>query len=291
MAVEGTGNVVPIQADQFGGPPQSAPAVAPVAAVNPGKAPVAEDTFTPSAQNNSAQSAAQEAGIFQVTQGALTAATANLLIGQANANASQNGAPAQNVPAAGTNVGAPPPAAASIPNTPSTASQQPANVPGVPQATSTAAASANVQSKIQALNAALPALGLSNEQIQQIDRIASLVQDFNPAAYVSLVNQFEAQQTSQQTPAIVAIPPNSAAPVNVAAEEKNDGPPALGIAGKVSEPQTNASSGAANGGGQNAVANNRPANPGPVNSTDGQAASAPAPRQNSTPGNPNPQAK
>ncbi|HEX3376621.1 MAG TPA: hypothetical protein VHS29_07155, partial [Candidatus Acidoferrales bacterium] len=46
--------------------------------------------------------------------------------------------------------------------------------------------------QIQSLNASLPALGLTNTEINQIDRIASLVQNFNPAAYANLVSQFEA---------------------------------------------------------------------------------------------------
>ena len=49
------------------------------------------------------------------------------------------------------------------------------------------------QEQIQALNAALPALGLSKEEIQEIDHLASQIQNFNPAAYTNLVNQFEAQ--------------------------------------------------------------------------------------------------
>jgi hypothetical protein len=73
------------------------------------------------------------------------------------------------------------------------------------------AATAAAQNQIEALNAALPSLGLTNEEIQQIDRIASLVGNFNPAAYASLVSQFEslAQQAAQQgapNPGAAAIP-------------------------------------------------------------------------------------
>ena len=145
MAVEGIGTVVQNLADQVYGQAQNAPATAPPAAVNVGKAPVAEDTFTPSTQNNSAQSAAQEAGIFQVTPGALTAATANLVIGQANPNTNQQGAPTQNAPAVGTNGGAPQAAAGTNSNAQASTSQQVASVPGTPRATNTAAASASVQ--------------------------------------------------------------------------------------------------------------------------------------------------
>jgi hypothetical protein len=260
MAVEGIGSVVQNLADQAYGQAPSAPG-APAAAVNAGKAPtappVAEDTFTPSAQNNPAQSAAQEAGIFQVTPGALTAATANLVSGQPI----QSGAPASNVPAAGTPGGVPRTAAAA------------------PGATTTAAANPSTQVKLQALNAALPALGLTNQEIQQIDRIATLVQDFNPGAYINLVNQYEAeaQTATQRTPAIVAVPPNSAALVNITADANPGGSQAQGVAVQSSGPQTNANSGAGNGGGPSAGTNNTQAG-----APAGQPAPALAPPQNTS---------
>ena len=49
-----------------------------------------------------------------------------------------------------------------------------------------------MQEQIQILNASLPALGLSKVEIQEIDHIATQIQNFNPAAYATLVNQFEA---------------------------------------------------------------------------------------------------
>ena len=51
-----------------------------------------------------------------------------------------------------------------------------------------------------ALNAGLPALGLSKVEVQEIDNLATQIQNFNPATYTNLVNQFEAlaQQTTQQ---------------------------------------------------------------------------------------------
>jgi hypothetical protein len=63
-----------------------------------------------------------------------------------------------------------------------------------------------VQEKIQALNASLPALGLSKVEIQEIDSLATQIQNFNPAAYTTLVNQFEAlaQQSTQQNTANAA---------------------------------------------------------------------------------------
>lgn len=43
-----------------------------------------------------------------------------------------------------------------------------------------------------ALNSALAALGLNDSQLAQIDRVASLIQVFNPLAFTSLVYQLEA---------------------------------------------------------------------------------------------------
>ena len=60
-----------------------------------------------------------------------------------------------------------------------------------------------MQEKVLILNASLPALGLSKVEIQEIDTIATQIQNFNPAAYAALVNQFEAlaQQATQQNTA------------------------------------------------------------------------------------------
>jgi len=82
-----------------------------------------------------------------------------------------------------------------------------------------------VQIQLQSLNASLPALGLTNEEIQQIDRIASLVHDFNPAAYANLINQFEAlaQQAAEQSPVISAPNANAGAPVEPAAASSGGG--------------------------------------------------------------------
>ncbi len=185
MAVEGISNLTQNLADQVLGPTPVPPigSNSPVGTGNPNSTPVVEDTFTPSAQNNPAQ----DAGIFQLGQGTRPQVSANILPPQTAANTNQNGAPAQS-------------RAAQTPNGTS------AQVAGP-------AAEAAVQLQLQALNAALPELGLTNAEIQQIDRIASLVQNFNPAAYANLVNQFEAQsqQAAQQGPPNVAANPNAAA--------------------------------------------------------------------------------
>ena len=54
---------------------------------NADNAAVTEDTFTPSTQNNFTQATAQDAGLFQVSPGALTAVTARLPVCTCNAKA------------------------------------------------------------------------------------------------------------------------------------------------------------------------------------------------------------
>jgi len=71
------------------------------------------------------------------------------------------------------------------------------------------------QIQIQALNAALPALGLTIAEIQLIDRIASLAHNFNPAAYANLVNQFEAPPSRRRNQAPrLRLERNTNAPIN-----------------------------------------------------------------------------
>jgi hypothetical protein len=123
-----------------------------------------------------------------------------ILSAQAPPNAVQPIAPEQDGAGAAPNPGASAAQTAPAASGTTTNSAQDASSP---------AASAELQNKIRQLNASLPALGLTNNEIQQIDRIASMIKDFNPAAYTDLVNQFEAlaQKASQQNAA--AAPPAS----------------------------------------------------------------------------------
>jgi hypothetical protein len=201
MAVEGIGALVQILADQLREQKLNSQAGANTpGTLNLSNVPVTEDTFTPSTQSNSAQATPQDAGIFQVSPGALTAVTASILFAQTNPSATQGGAPTQAAPSQATNAGneqtsaAPNPIAPVIPGqlfVPAAAGQAPAVQ---------AAPTTNEQAKILALNAGLPALGLSKVEVQEIDRLAARIQNFNPATYTALVNQFEAlaQQTTQQ---------------------------------------------------------------------------------------------
>ena len=215
MAVEGIGNVVQNVADRLFEQKQEKQAVANTFILgrgNTGNGAVAEDRFTPSAQNEFAQTTAQDAGIFQVGQGVRTEIAANFRFDQATRNPDQNEAAAQAATAATANAGSAQADAGANPGAPVNGSQQGNVVTPAEAAANGPAATENVQVEIQALNAALPALGLTNAQIQQIDRIASLVNNFNPAAYTNLVNQFEAlaQRSAQQSAAYA--PAGTAAP-------------------------------------------------------------------------------
>jgi hypothetical protein len=195
MAVESIGNLVQSLADQVPGQTNETQVGANAPGTgNIGDTVATEDTFTLSTQSTSAQDTAQDAGIFQVSQGALTAVTANILFAQRIANTNPNGAQGADPSAPTTNAGDAQPGAAANSNAAANPGQLFAAIPAAQAAaTAAAATSANVQQQLQALNAALPALKLSKEEIQEIDRIASQIQNFNPAAYTSLVSQFETQ--------------------------------------------------------------------------------------------------
>ena len=201
MAVEGIGVLAQILAEQVREQTLNSQAGANTPGIgNAGKVAVAEDTFTPSTQNNSAQATPQDAGIFQVSQGALTAVTARILFAQTNPNATQGGTHPQGAASKATNAGNEQPAAAPNPITPVIPGQLFVPTPAGQAPAVQAAPTSNEQAKILALNAGLPALGLSKVEIQEIDRLAAQIQNFSPATYTNLVNQFKAlaQQETQQ---------------------------------------------------------------------------------------------
>jgi len=220
MAVEGIGNLTQNLAEQLREQKQNPQAGANTPdAGNADNVAATEDTFTPSTQSISAQDDAQDAGIFQVGQRALTAATANILFEQTTPNTDQNAPPAQDASTTTTNTGNPQPDAASSSNAPAHPGQlfAPALAGQAPPAEAVPAT--NVQEQVQALNASLPALGLSKVEIQQIDSLATQIQNFNPAAYTTLVNQFEAlvQQPTQQDAAIASNSANQNTPATTKA--------------------------------------------------------------------------
>jgi hypothetical protein len=194
MAVEGVGNLIQNLADHLFGQGQAAQAGTRVPGAGGASRTSVEDTFTPSTQSNFAPPTAQDAGIFQLSPGPLTTVAVGVLSAQAPPDAVQPAAPERDGAGAAPNPGASAAQTAPAASDPSTNSVQDTSRP---------AASAELQNKIRQLNASLPALGLTNNEIQQIDRIASMIKDFNPAAYTDLVSQFEAlaQQSAQQNAA------------------------------------------------------------------------------------------
>jgi hypothetical protein len=213
MAVEGIGNLAHTLADRLSGQTLNLPAGASAPGTgNAGSPVVTEDTFTPSGQSNFAQATAQDAGLFQVGPASLAAITPNILFVQAASNGAPNESPAPSPSGTTTNVGKPQPVGATNSNAPANPGQlfapDPAGQAPAPKAVPTT----NVQEKIQILNASLPALGLSKVEIQEIDSIATQIQNFNPAAYTNLVNQYEAlaHQATQQSTANGA--PNASNP-------------------------------------------------------------------------------
>jgi hypothetical protein len=200
MAVEGIGALVQILSDQLREQTLNSQAGANTPGTgNSGKVAVVEDTFTPSTQSNAALATPQDAVIFQVSQGALTGVTASILFAQTNPNAAPGGAQTPAAASKATNAGNEQPAAAPNPITPVIPGQLFVPAPAGQAPAVQAAPSTNEQAKILALNSGLPAFGLSKVEIQEIDRLAARIQNFNPATYTNLVNQFEAlaQQGTQ----------------------------------------------------------------------------------------------
>jgi hypothetical protein len=202
MAVEGIGSLVQILANQVREQTANSQAGANTPATgNADILAATEDTFTPSAQNNFAQATAQDAGIFQVSQGALTAVTASNLFAQTNPNAIQSAASARPASSLAASIGGTQPSTPQRVDLPAIPGQLFGPSPlGQVSPAKAAPAATNEQAQIVALNAGLPALGLSKVEIQEIDRLASQIQNFNPATYTDLVNEFEAlaQRATQQ---------------------------------------------------------------------------------------------
>jgi hypothetical protein len=176
----------------------------------------AGDLFTPSSQNGQAQNTAQEAGLFRVTQFSFFSAAADFLLGQRNgqpaaANVTTPNASSTQQTTLGSTLANT--AAASL-QTAGNASVESANgtanVAGTTTQVTTALAGSNssnaansnaaataaagplaTQQQLQALNTALAALGLTPQEIQQLDQIASVINDLNPTAFTSLANQLE----------------------------------------------------------------------------------------------------
>jgi hypothetical protein len=262
----------------------------PAARENAASNAVAEDTYTPS--DNSGQAA----GIFQLSPAVLAANTA---LAQPGPASDQNGTPLPPVPLATTNT-APAQAEAAAAGTAANAAQQAATTAtgaAAPQITAATTANAEAQGQVQSLNNALAALGLSRTDIQQIDRIATLIQNFDPASYMDLVNQFQrAAQQAQQ----VATAANAGAAVPAAAPQAAAGPNAGGyqlqeISISYAGPTATVNPGAGNGGGPGTGANSPSTAPGlqiqqvqfTLTNGGGQSFQVQAPQQSTYAGTPN----
>lgn len=178
-----------------------------------------QDQFTSSAQGAPAQATAEAAGLFTVSQFTLFSAAAEFLLAQTAAPPQANPAntpppavnpnPGTTAPGvAATNLQAAPQAplaGAAAPAATTTAAPAPAsNLPKV-----ITAGTPSVEDQLQALNNKLSALGLGPADIQKVDQIAGLINDFNPTAFTSLVYQLEAQAQSAARQ-IAAIPATTA---------------------------------------------------------------------------------
>jgi hypothetical protein len=165
------------------------------------------DQFTPSAQ-----STAQAAGLFTVSQFTLFSPAAQFLLAQApdsQANpvnaadtAANFTAPPATQEGAARNTAAPVPgpdatAAAVAIGTPEPRTATAANGGAAKTANAPATTSATVQHQLQLLNNALAALGLNSTDIQKIDTIAGLIDDFQPTRFANLA--FELQALAQQS--------------------------------------------------------------------------------------------
>jgi len=198
-----------------------------------------EDQFTSSAVNGPASG--QEAGLFNVQRFAVFSAAADFLLSQrteptpapAETPAVTKAAPndsAALAPAHQAAVAVAPAPATAVPapitqptgqadnarlqttnlnNTNQTQAPAPTEEVQAPQAapqTVATPAQPDPQSQLQSLNNALAELGLNAADISIIDRIASLIQDFNPTAFSSLVHQLEGLAKAN-SPAQASPPP------------------------------------------------------------------------------------
>jgi hypothetical protein len=211
MGVTGVSNLAELISNQSPGQGQSSPGGAlPSQRQGASATGPAQDSFTPSSQNNSAPVTAQDAGLFQASQFALGAATAELLTTQTAAPQTPHEiAPAQAVRTGTADVAIVQTASTlaqnvqtlAAPAAPATAAATP--IPAAAPVATTAIAPVELQS----MNAELLGLGLNNSDIQVIDRLATVAKNFNPLVYNDLIQQFEEQAAQQSAPAAAGKQP------------------------------------------------------------------------------------
>ena len=173
--------------NQTAGQAQEPQAAAPNrTSANNGAFAATEDQFTPSAPN-----AAQAAGLFTVSQITLFSPAAEFLLAQTP------DPQANPVNAADTAANFAAPRSATAAN--AAAARAAASAP--------ATTSANIQHQLQLLNNALAALGLNSTDIQKIDSIAGLIDDFEPTRFANLAFQLQALAQQSASPAVPQATP------------------------------------------------------------------------------------
>jgi hypothetical protein len=211
MAVTGVSNLAELISNQSPGQGQSAPGGAlPIQSLGAGKPGPTQDSFTPSSQNNSAPVTAQDAGLFQASQFALGAATAELLTTQTAAPQTPHEiAPAQAIQTGTADVAIVQAASTLTQNVQTLAAPAaPATAMATPiPAAAPVATTAIAPGELQSMNAELLGLGLNNNDIQIIDRVATVARNFDPLVYNDLIQQFEAQVAQQAAPAAAGNKP------------------------------------------------------------------------------------
>ena len=195
-----------------------------------------QDRFTPAAANRADQTTAAAAGVFQGVQVSVFSAIADFLFFRATGvprtlSGVQSPNPAPGTPSSGqiaASQASPPQVAVVPPPTvtggviPAPGSNEGGAQGGAPigaLATGTGALAdvapapadaVSSQGQLQALNNALAALGLDPTELAVVDRIALLLQDFNPLVFASLVNQLTALAQTTAPQASAAGAANSA---------------------------------------------------------------------------------
>ncbi len=202
------------------------------------------DQFTSSNVNQTADASAQAAGLFSVGTLSLFTAAANFILGTTKtptANGNSGGPTPQNSSLTASTTpataGAASSASATVATAASTSAAAVTSPPDTPDTDTTATGTAgapitpsveastfippptltqvaNANSQLQSLNDSLAALGLSATDISVVDRLASVLQDYNPTAYTSLVYQLRGLAENPASPTPAATSANAASATN-----------------------------------------------------------------------------
>lgn len=221
------------------------------------------DQFTPSGTTDSEA----DAGLFQASQSISFSAAAEFLLSQ-TPSPQTNPAAATTTPT--TNSTPPTSAATETNNGNSAANSNVAANPAITGANTTATATTgatavanrdtaanssatSTQNQLQALNNALVALGLNSSELSQVDRIATLINDFSPQAFTSLAYQLEAQANAQESAAGTGSAPTSQATTTQGGTNTPGATAITGATGTTPKAVVTGTTGAASNGTSNVV--------------------------------------